>query len=182
MKKKIIIGVVAVVVILATAFFFLNNRNRTLSPPGAAELSVGDLKVSISYSRPSARGRVIFGSEAQGALQPNGKYWRLGANESTEITISRDASFNGQPMKAGTYRIYAIPGESAFEIRLNSALGKWGAFEPDSELDVLKTSVNVSKNDPPVEQYTITLELLEKGIQVKFAWSDTNFSIPITVE
>src|SRR5688572_2538994 len=105
MKKKILIGVLALVVIVVAAMFYLNNRNRTMSPPGSAELSNGDLKVSVAYSRPSARGRVIFGSEAQGALQPHGKYWRLGANEPTTITFSKDVKFNGEPVKAGTYTI-----------------------------------------------------------------------------
>ncbi|MEI9917434.1 MAG: DUF2911 domain-containing protein [Bacteroidota bacterium] len=83
MRKKIIIGVVAFIVLLAAGFGYLNYRNRTLSPPGKVELTVNGLTVSIPYSRPSVRGRLIFGSEEQGALQPYGKYWRLGANEST---------------------------------------------------------------------------------------------------
>src|SRR3954469_7010827 len=119
MKKKIIIGVVALVALLAIAFAYLNYRNRTLSPPGNTELTVNGLTVSIPYSRPSVRGRLIFGTEEQQALQPYGKYWRLGANESTEITVNKDVLFNGQPVKAGTYKIYAIPGADEFDIVLN---------------------------------------------------------------
>ena len=118
MKKKIIIGVVALVVLLAIGFVYLNNRNRTLSPPGSTELTANGLTVSIPYSRPSVRGRLIFGTEEQKALQPYGKYWRLGANESTEITVNKDFTFNGQPVKAGTYRMYAVPGATEFEIVL----------------------------------------------------------------
>src|SRR6187431_1951497 len=106
MLKKILIGVGILAVLLVAAFLYLNNRNRTLSPPGKAELTVGDLSVSIPYSRPSVRGRLIFGPKEQGALQPYGVYWRLGANESTEITVNKDINFNGQPIKAGTYRMY----------------------------------------------------------------------------
>lgn len=182
MKKKILIGVLVFVVIVIAAMFYLNNRNRTMSPPGSAELTNGDLKVSVAYSRPSVRGRVIFGSEAQGALQPHGKYWRLGANEPTTITFSKDVKFNGEPVKAGTYTIYAYPGDGSFAINLNSEVAFWGFSEPDHATDVLKTKVSTSKNESPVEQYTITLEPLDKGINVKFAWSDTNFSVPVTVE
>jgi len=182
MKKKILIGVLALVVIVVAAMFYLNNRNRTMSPPGFAELTNGDLKVSVAYSRPSVRGRVIFGSEAQGALQPHGKYWRLGANEPTTITFNKDVKFNGEPLKAGTYTVYAYPGEGAFDIYVNSEVAFWGVSEPDHSTDVLKTKIPTSKNELPVEQYTITLEPLDKGINVKFAWSDTNFSLPITVE
>lgn len=153
-----------------------------MSPPGSVELAKGDLKISVAYSRPSARGRVIFGSEAQGALQPYGKYWRLGANEPTTITFSKDAKFNGELVKAGTYTIYAYPGEGSFDIVLNSEVAFWGVSEPDHATDVLKTKVITNKNESPVEQYTITLEPLDNGISVKFAWSDTNFSIPVTTE
>jgi len=177
--KKIFIGLGVLAVILAGAFFYLNNRNRTLSPPGSAELTSGDLTVSITYSRPTVRGRLIFGSKEEGALQPFGAYWRLGANESTEITFNRDVQFNGQAVKAGTYRIYAIPGAESFELILNSELGKWGAFEPDHALDLFKTSVPVQKATAPVEQYTISLAAEESGIDVVFEWSDTKFVLPI---
>lgn len=179
MMKKIFIGLGVLAVILAGAFFYLNNRNRTLSPPGKAELTSGNLSISITYSRPSVRGRLIFGSTEQGALQPYGAYWRLGANESTEITFNRDVQFDGQAVKAGTYRIYAVPGAESFEIILNSELGRWGAFEPDHALDILKTNVPVQKATSSVEQFTTTLMQAESGIDVVFEWSDTKFVIPV---
>lgn len=180
--KKILIGALVLVVLVAAAMFYLNNRNRTMSPPGLASLTNGDLQVSVAYSRPSVRGRLIFGSEAQGALQPYGKYWRLGANEPTTITINKDVKFNGESLKAGTYTIYAYPGEATFDVNVNSEVAFWGVSEPDHATDVIKTKTSSNKNDTPVEQYTVTLEPLDKGINVKFAWSDVNFSIPITVE
>ena len=180
MKKKILIGVGIVVLLLAGAFAYLNYRNRTLSPPGNVELTSGDLKVSVAYSRPSVRGRKIFGTKEEGALQPYGDYWRLGANESTEITINKDVNFNGKPIKAGTYAMYAIPGPESFEIALNSELGRWGAMEPDYDKDVLHTTVPVQKTSSPVEQYTITLSANETGIDVVFEWSGTRFIIPLT--
>lgn len=179
MMKKILIGLGVLAVILVAAFFYLNNRNRTLSPPGKAELTSGDLSISIDYSRPSVRGRLIFGPKEQEALQPYGAYWRLGANESTQITFNRDVQFNGQAVKTGTYRIYAVPGAESFEIILNSELGRWGAFEPDHALDILKTSVPVQKATALVEQFTTTLVPAESGIDVVFEWSDTKFVIPV---
>ncbi len=182
MKKKIIITVLVLVVMLAIAFVYLNHRNRTLSPPGRTELTVNGLTVSIPYSRPSVRGRLIFGTEQQKALQPYGKYWRLGANESTEITVNKDILFNDQPVKAGTYRMYAIPGAESFEIVLNSELGKWGAMEPDYSLDILHTKVPVEHTSTPVEQYTISTVEAGGGVNVIFEWSDTKFIIPIRAQ
>lgn len=178
--KKIIVGVAILAAVLVAGFFYLNNRNRTLSPPGKTELSSGDLTVSIPYSRPSVRGRVIFGTKEEGALQPHGEYWRLGANESTEITINRDVLFNGSPVKQGTYKIYAIPGPDEFEIRLNAELGTWGYLEPDTEKDILSTRVPVERLSEPVEQYTIRMEPGENGIVVIFEFSTVRFSIPLT--
>ena len=179
MKKKILIGVVSVIVVLALGLAYLNYRNRTLSPSGKAELTVNGLTVSIPYARPAVRGRVIFGTEEQGALQPYGKYWRLGANEATEITVNKDVLFNGQPVKAGTYRMYAIPGPDLFEIALNSELGKWGAMEPDYSLDLLHTKVPVERLSTPVEQYTISMVEAEGGVNVAFEFSDVKFIVPV---
>jgi hypothetical protein len=182
MKKKVLIGVGIFVVIVAAAFVYLNNRNRTMSPSGLAELTVGDLKVSIPYSRPSMRGRTIFGSDASKVLLPYGKYWRLGANETTQITFSKDVTFNGEPVKAGTYRIYAIPGEENFEVRLNSDISLWGYSEPDYSKDFIKTPVKANKTSSSVEQFTINLTEADGGINMTVEWADTQLVIPIKAQ
>lgn len=180
-RKKLWIIILSVIVLLLAGLFYLNHRNRTLSPPGSVTLTSDDLTVSITYSRPSVRGRLIFGTEEQKALQPYGKYWRLGANEATEVTFSRDVLFNGTLVKGGSYRMYAVPGAENFEIALNSKLGKWGAMEPDYSLDVLHTKTPVEKLTTPVEQYTISLAPATKGIDIIFEWSDTRFVVPLIV-
>lgn len=182
MRKKIFISLGIVVVLLAVAFFYFSNRNRTLSPPGSAEITAGDLSVSVSYSRPSVRNRVIFGSVEEGALQPYGKYWRLGANEPTLITFSKDVLFNNEPVKAGTYWIYAVPGPSEFEVSLNSESAMWGAAEPDYSLDVLKTNVPVEKQSTTTEQHTISLEKAGSGINVVVSFEKVKFSIPVQAQ
>lgn len=180
--KKILIGILAIVVLLAAAYLYLGYRNRSLSPPGKETLTSGGLTVTVSYSRPSVRGRLIFGAEEQNALQPYGKYWRLGANEATEITFNRDVLFNNNAVKAGTYRMYAIPGPDTFEIGLNTELGKWGYSEPDYDRDILRTKVPVEKTSSPVEQYTISLAPAGEGINMIFEWSDTRFVIPLKAQ
>lgn len=179
MKKKLIIGVVVVIVVLGAAFAYLNYRNYTLSPRGSAQLANAGLDISVSYCRPSVRGRVIFGTKDQGALQPYGAYWRLGANESTEITFNKDVTFNGEPLKAGTYRVYAHPGDETFEIVVNTELGRWGAFEPDHAMDILKTKVAAEKVGTSLEQFTINLTPAENGIDMSFEWADVKVVIPV---
>ena len=67
--------------------------------------------MEIPYSRPTQRDRLLFATVEEGALQPYGVYWCLGANEPTTVTFSRDVSFNGILVPAGIYVIYAFPGE-----------------------------------------------------------------------
>ena len=180
MKKKTIwIIIASFVVLLVVAYAYLMYRNRSLSPPGEATTTSGDLTVSITYSRPSVRNRLIFGPGDQEALQPYGKYWRLGANESTEVTFSRDVTFNGSNVKAGSYRMYAVPGPEEFEIYLNSELGQWGAFEPNHELDILQTRVPVENSNSHVEQFTISLPVGDSGIDIVCEWNDIRFVIPV---
>ena len=179
MKKKVLIWVVAILVVLGAAYAYLTYRNRTMSPPGSASVTSGDLVVSVTYSRPSVRGRLIFGSKEQEALQPYGEYWRLGANESTEVTFSKDVLFNGQKVAAGTYRMYAFPGADQFEIGLNSETGKWGYSEPDYSKDILRTKVDVQNLPNPVEQHTIRLEDAGGTVNVIVEWADVRITIPV---
>jgi Protein of unknown function (DUF2911) len=180
MKKKIFIGLAIFAALIVGFLFYANYRNRTLSPPGSTELSAGDLNIKVEYSRPSVRGREIFGADAEKVLLPYGKYWRLGANETTRITFSKDVTFNGQPIKAGAYRIYAIPGQDAFEIRLNSEIGWWGYSEPDYSKDILSTKVNVQKTESSVEQFTFRMtEADGGGINVMVEFADTRLVIPV---
>jgi hypothetical protein len=180
MKKKILIAVAVLIVFLVAALIYLNNRNRTLSPPDSAELSNGDLLISVQYSRPFVRNRNVFGAKEQGALQPYGEYWRLGANEATEITFNRNVLFNGNAVNAGTYRLYAIPGAETFELILNSELGVWGVFDPNPEKDIMKTKVPVEKISPPIEQFTISMLAVGDTTNVNFEWEKVRLVLPIT--
>ncbi|XOV95040.1 MAG: DUF2911 domain-containing protein [Bacteroidota bacterium] len=181
MLKKIVIGVVVLGVILAGLLFYLNNRNRTLSPPGSAEASNGGLSVSIEYSRPSVRDRVIFGTEDEGALQPYGVYWRLGANEATEITFNQKVNFGGQTLDKGTYTLYAFPGENSFDIGVNTSLNRWGYSEPDYNEEIARFAVPVEKA-PQTEQFTIDLVNSGQAINFVMKWSDVKLTIPITAQ
>ena len=81
------------------------------SPFSKIEQKVGLTDVTLEYSRPSMKGRTIFGD-----LVPYGKMWRLGANMNTKITFSDDVTVGDQTLKAGTYAIYASPNPSYWEV------------------------------------------------------------------
>jgi hypothetical protein len=180
MKNKKLWIAVAVFALSAIAiFFYMDRRANVLSPKDVETFTSGEITVTVDYSRPSVRGRLIFGLEEQRALQPFGKYWRLGANQATEITFNRDILFNGSPVKAGSYRMYAIPGADTFQIALNTEVGKSGATPPDRVNDVLRTDVPTQKIAVPVEQFTISLAPDADGIDMVFEWSDVRFVVPL---
>ena len=83
------------------------------SPFSKVEQKVGLTDVTLEYSRPSMKGRTIFGD-----LVPFGKLWRTGANASTKITFDTSAVIDGQELKAGTYAIYTIPNKESWEVYL----------------------------------------------------------------
>jgi hypothetical protein len=179
MKKKIIVGLGALLVIVVAGLAYLKNKSSSLSPAGRMEITNKDLTVTVRYSKPSVRGRVIFGNKEQNALQPYGEYWRLGANESTEIVFNRDVLFNSEPVKAGTYKLYAIPGPDQFEVVLNRALGTWGYDEPDHTLDLLKMTLPVQRLTSPVEVLNFNALPVDQGVDISFEWSDVKVVIPV---
>ena len=178
MLKKILIGVGVVVAVLAIAFLYLNNRNRTLSPPGEASLSNAGLEVAVSYSRPSVRGRVIFGRSGSDALLPYGKYWRLGANEPTRLTVGQSFSIMGQNFEAGSYDLYAIPQEGKMDMRFNAEERVWGFTEPNAENEVAQFDLPVHDNIM-TEQFTIETVAASGGVDVVFSWEAAKWTLPI---
>ncbi|XFE77212.1 DUF2911 domain-containing protein [Algoriphagus halophilus] len=106
------------------------------SPARTAEGTVGDAKITINYSSPAVKGRVIWGD-----LVPLGEVWRAGANEATTFTTTKDIMVEGKKLPAGTYGFFVIPGENTSTFIFNEVAKQWGAFDYDSSKDVLRVSV-----------------------------------------
>lgn len=150
------------------------------SPPDSVNYTNGGLEISVDYSRPYKKGRLIFGEASEQALQPYGQYWRLGANAASEITFNRDVLFAGKPISAGTYRIYAVPGKDTFEVTLNSELGVFfGISEPDPSLDVLTVEAPVTIQETVTEQFTIFINQSGNGARIDFAWDNVMFTVHV---
>ncbi len=93
-------------------------------------------KVSITYSRPSVKGRVIFGG-----INPFGQVWRTGANAATTITFSENVIVEGHSVKAGTYSLFTIPEKDEWTIILNKTVKQWGAYSYKEADDYLRFKV-----------------------------------------
>ena len=84
------------------------------SPKCTVEQVVGLTNVDISYSRPSAKGRNVFGD-----LVPYGKLWRTGANANTTINFSEDVMISGKALKKGKYALFTTPKADVWEVILD---------------------------------------------------------------
>lgn len=184
MKKKIFIGLGVVATLFIGWVVYGLFIATPKSPSTSASISDNGLDISVTYSQPSKRGRLIFGEEKDGALQPYGKYWRLGANAATEITFSKNINFMGKPVNAGTYRMYAVPGANSFMIFLNSELGVTfsAASEPDHSLDVISIEAPVETSPTESEMFTINFESYPDGVMMNFVWGKTLFGVPIKIQ
>jgi hypothetical protein len=126
--------------------------------------------VRVIYSRPQLKGRKIS------KLVKAGKKWRLGANETTEVTFYKDVNFGGQNVKAGTYSMYAIPGEKEWTIVLSSQLNVWGAYFHKDENDVVRVKGSVKKSDKVYEEFTMAFG---DDMTMYMAWGDLMVSVAI---
>jgi len=140
----------------------------------------GDFELFIDYCRPYKKGRLIFGEESDDALLPYGKYWRTGANEATEIEFNKDIIIGEKKLIAGRYRLYTIPGKSAWTVAFNSEFGKWGYSEPDYDLDIMRIEVPVIQSPQSTEQFTISGEQINAHkMYIILTWDTTQIKILI---
>lgn len=139
------------------------------SPTATVSQAVGLAKVTIEYSRPSVKGRKIFGD-----LVPFDKVWRTGANKITTIQFDKDVTLNGQKIAAGSYGVYTFPGQKTWSIAINSDDKQWGAYEYDAKKDVLRLSANAEKLPKLVEHFTIAFDkFTPTSMDVVLSWEKT---------
>ncbi len=134
-----------------------------------------DTYLKIIYSQPLKRGREIFDG-----VVPYGQVWRTGANEATELTVTKDIIVNGTSLKAGTYSLFTIPEKDNWTIIINSELGLWGSYNYNSKLDVLRFQVPTqSLKDVVYEPFTITIDQKNDKADVLLMWDTVRVSFPI---
>jgi len=148
------------------------------SPFSKIEQKVGLTDVTLEYSRPSAKGRAIFGN-----LVPFGKIWRTGANANTKITFSTDVVVDGQTLKAGSYGIYSIPNKDKWEVMFYSESNKRGVPSDWNESKVVaKTTIDVYPMPMAIETYTITFDdLTNNSAVIGLLWEKTYIGIKFEV-
>lgn len=145
------------------------------SPLAIASARYKDSYLKITYSQPHKKERLIFGG-----IVPYGQVWRTGANEATEITITRDILINNTPLKAGTYSLFTIPEKDSWTIIINSDLGLWGAYNYNAKMDVLRFKVSSQLLQGAVyEPFTISIDQKNDKAEIILAWDSVQVRIPV---
>jgi len=147
------------------------------SPHETTKATIDGAAISVTYGRPSVRGRKIMG-----ALVPYGTVWRTGADEATTLTTDKAIQIGGTSVPAGTYTLYTLPGESAWQLIVNKQTGQWGT-EYDQKQDLARIPLKKNATAAPVEQLTISVDKNPAGGGLlKIAWENTELTAPVTVK
>lgn len=125
----------------------------------------------IIYSRPSKDQRVIFGNVVR-----YGSYWRLGANEATELELFRDVRIGGQPVKKGRYIMYCIPQPEHWTIVLNNDLYTWGLNVHKSG-DLYKLEAEVRPLNGVMEVFTMEFREFGNSATLLMGWDNVQASL-----
>ncbi len=155
--------------IAPAALPFLGNAQRQrVSPHETVSLDLGGDKITITYGRPSLKGRPLE------SLAPAGRVWRLGADEATKITVTQTTGIEGGPSLApGSYSLFAIPGADKWTMIVNKTADQWGAFQYDQSQDLGRVDLKVQQPPAPVEEFTISLgKKSGNRATLSFAWGN----------
>jgi hypothetical protein len=145
------------------------------SPSSKTTQTVGLTDITLDYSRPSAKGRKVFGG-----LVPFGEVWRTGANASTKVTFSENVKIAGNELPKGTYAIYTIPNEKEWTIIIHKNTTHWGSDEYKQEEDAFRFNVKPVSSNIAVESYTMQVDNLKNAsCEISIAWENTIVSIPV---
>ncbi len=109
------------------------------SQKAAVSQRVANTDIAIEYSRPSAKGRVLFGEKG---IVKYSEVWMPGANEASNIKFSRDVLLNGQPLKAGRYSFWVIPEEKKWTVILSTDWDQWHTSYPGRDEDALRFDID----------------------------------------
>lgn len=148
------------------------------SPKSDVTQVVGLTDVHIDYSRPSTKGRTIFGD-----LVPFGKLWRTGANGNTIVTFSEDVKIGGKDLPKGSYGLYSIPKADSWEVIFYKDINSWGLPQDWTESKiVLKTTAKSENLNRNVETLTIAVNnITNDSGSLEISWEKTLVSVKFDV-
>lgn len=178
-RKKLQFTILGLGLFLAGSMQAQTLKTPAPSPLQTIKQNFGLGEIGVEYSRPSAKGRVIYGD-----VVAFGNVWRTGANGATKITIGEDTKIEGNPIAAGTYALYTMPGKEAWDIMFYKDLtlgGNVGDYKKEDE--VLRVSVKPTPLTQKVETFTINFaDITATTCFVELLWEQTRVAFKLTTE
>jgi hypothetical protein len=147
-----------------------------LSPRDTLRTSIAGANFTVTYSRPTKRGRVVFGG-----IVPWGEVWRTGANEATHFHTDKDLVIEGVAVPAGTYTLWTIPRPDGWTLIINKQTGQWGTIY-DSAQDLARVEMHVEPLEATADQFMISVEPMEAGAVLRLKWDDREAWVPIEIQ
>jgi len=135
--------------------------------------------ITVEYSRPGVKGRVVFGD-----VVPFGKVWRTGANSTTKITFGEDVKVEGMAVAAGTYGLYTVPNKDSWEIMLYKDLTLAGnVADYKKENEVVRFTVKPKAIADKVETFTINVaDVTATTANIELSWEKTRVSFAVVAD
>lgn len=172
--KNLQIAAVVLMTITTTIGTFAQDKKPRISPPDTVSGMIGKAHISIAYSKPSVKGREIWG-----ALVPYDAVWRAGANEATTFETDKDIRVQGQLLPAGQYSFFVIPvKDKPWTVIFNKTAKQWGAFKYNQEEDQLRVMVTPKSLPESMPVEVLTYHLTKKGFSLD--WE--KLSIPVVIK
>ncbi len=145
----------------------------------SATIGRGGPRVTVTYGRPYAKGRTIWGT-----LVPWNQPWRMGSDEATTFLTQQPLAIGDKTLPAGIYTLYLVPSEKeTTKIAFSSALGGWG-IPVNTTADVARFDLKKDTLPTAVEQLTLAVkaDAATGGGVLTIAWETTQFSLPFTIK
>jgi tetratricopeptide (TPR) repeat protein len=159
---------------------------RVPSPAASVSQTIGISTINISYSRPSVRGRTIWGElvpygwNVQNFGFQNSAPWRAGANENTVITLSHDAKVEGQNVPAGSYGLFfTINADDSGEVILSKDYRSWGSFFYDPAHDLFRAPIKIRSHDMTELLTYDFVNLTKNSGELVLNWEKKQFPVKI---
>lgn len=148
------------------------------SPSSTLKQAFGLSEITVDYSRPSAKGRAVFGD-----VVPYDQLWRTGANMATKLTFGEDVRIDGKSVPAGTYSLFSIPGKTEWTIILNKNTKLGGTNGYSEAEDLMRFKVKPKTKADKTETFTIDFTNLQptKGT-LELTWENTSVGFDISTE
>lgn len=178
--KKTLIGLALSAALLVGTSAVAQINIPAASPAASVTQKVGLTDVSISYSRPSLKGRT-FGKD----VVTYGEMWRTGANSPTLIKFNDDITIQGNKVPAGEYVLMSIPAQNEWTIILHKNKELWGNSDAkyDKANDQLRFTVKPQTNPRTIETFTINFaNLKNNSADVELLWGKEIASFTITTD